>query len=358
MAWCANATHRRNVDKPVDDDASSEPANEEAEVEIEDTEEISAAASKETRLYLWYKRKMITEGQDVAKTSIEPVQVYEEISKIEQQIIDIIESKQNIINRTADSSDGSECCWNDSQLVADSMTDYTGGSLVVPRERLLLNVLARSDHLIASCEKHNTPTRPPVRLLSYMFPESTIICSPSKILSRIRPIRGLWIKIHLFSHGSEWGWLPIRLLILLPHHRVEFPVVLIAENNPHIVVIDFSVHKESSFVIHASQDIMSDSQAWITVHGLRNFSSLMRYYPIGIYLRFTNGIQDYRLVFTEIRSVDQAVVGTVVEIIGNIIRICIVPAYISNAVTCKHVWLSHLSLLSAAPCDTIKNKQV
>ncbi|ERL87610.1 hypothetical protein D910_05001 [Dendroctonus ponderosae] len=136
MAWCANATHRRNVDKPVDDDASSEPANEEAEVEIEDTEEISAAASKETRLYLWYKRKMITEGQDVAKTSIEPVQVYEEISKIEQQIIDIIESKQNIINRTADSSDGSECCWNDSQLVADSMTDYTGGSLVVPRERI------------------------------------------------------------------------------------------------------------------------------------------------------------------------------------------------------------------------------
>ncbi|ENN80093.1 hypothetical protein HUJ04_013073 [Dendroctonus ponderosae] len=46
-----------------------------------------------------YKRKKITEDQDVVKTSIEPVQIYEEISKIEQQIIDIIESNPNIINK-------------------------------------------------------------------------------------------------------------------------------------------------------------------------------------------------------------------------------------------------------------------
>lgn len=45
-----------------------------------------------------YKRKKITE-EDVAKRGNEPIQVYEEISKIEQQIIDIIESNPNIINK-------------------------------------------------------------------------------------------------------------------------------------------------------------------------------------------------------------------------------------------------------------------
>lgn len=62
-------------------------------------------------------------------------------------------------------------------------------------------------------------------------------------------------QFNLYSrlgHCSERGRLPISLLVLFPHHRVEFLIVLVAENDPHIVIVNLGVHEKGSFVVYSS----------------------------------------------------------------------------------------------------------
>ena len=56
-------------------------------------------------------------------------------------------------------------------------------------------------------------------------------------------------------HRPEGRGLPVRLRVLLPHHRVELVVVLVAEDEADVVVIDLRVDKESSFEVNAAKPV-------------------------------------------------------------------------------------------------------
>ena len=50
-------------------------------------------------------------------------------------------------------------------------------------------------------------------------------------------------------------YLPIRLGILLPHDRIELVVVLVAEDEPYVVIINLSVHEEGSLEVYPAKPV-------------------------------------------------------------------------------------------------------
>ena len=68
--------------------------------------------------------------------------------------------------------------------------------------------------------------------------------------------------------------LPIGLRVFLPHDRVELVVVLVAEDEAHVVVVNLCVHEEGAFEVHAAKPVESHGQAGVRVHRLHNFCTL------------------------------------------------------------------------------------
>ena len=77
---------------------------------------------------------------------------------------------------------------------------------------------------------------------------------------------------------------PVVLRVLLPHHRVELAVVLVAEHKPHIVVVGVCVDKEGSFEVNTPKLVLSDGEAGIRVQHLTDFCSFVEDLPIRITL--------------------------------------------------------------------------
>merc|ERR1719184_603156 len=127
-----------------------------------------------------------------------------------------------------------------------------------------------------------------------------------------------------FSHCPEWCRLPVSLSVLLPHHRVELIVVLVAEDEPDIVVINFSVNKEGSLKVDAPKPVEANRKSRIRVHCLNNFCSLVVNHPVRVNLGVPVRVENHRLVGPEVCGIYLAVVGAVIHEINNVVSILIV----------------------------------
>lgn len=89
-------------------------------------------------------------------------------------------------------------------IVSMSTSDCicAGNSIKMVRGTLSLHRYTRSDQIIISCEKQNTPKRPPFSVESNMLPESATIFSLSNIRSRINPIFGRCNNSHRYAVRS------------------------------------------------------------------------------------------------------------------------------------------------------------
>ena len=135
------------------------------------------------------------------------------------------------------------------------------------------------------------------------------------------------------GHGPEGSGLPVGLGVLLPHHRVELVVVLVGEDEAHVVVIDLGVHKESSLEVDSSKPVEAHSQPRVGVHGLNNLGSLVVNDPVRIDLRIPVRVQHHSLVGSEVSGVDFTVVRTVVHKVHDAVTILVILADVSLPVT-------------------------
>ena len=69
-------------------------------------------------------------------------------------------------------------------------------------------------------------------------------------------------------------YLPICLGVLLPHDVVELVVVLVAEDESHVVVIDLGVHEEGALEVDPAEPVEPDRQPRVRVHRLYDLSTL------------------------------------------------------------------------------------
>ena len=96
--------------------------------------------------------------------------------------------------------------------------------------------------------------------------------------------------------GSMTSYLPVSLGVLLPHDCVELVVVLIGEDETHIVVVNLSVHEEGALKVNAAKAVEAHSQSGIRVHSLDNFSPFVIDNPVRVNLGITMRIQHNCLV--------------------------------------------------------------
>ena len=68
--------------------------------------------------------------------------------------------------------------------------------------------------------------------------------------------------------------LPVSLGVFLPHDGVKLVVVLVAEDEADVVVVDLRVDKEGSLKVDAAEPVKADGEAWVRVHGLDNLGAL------------------------------------------------------------------------------------
>ena len=135
------------------------------------------------------------------------------------------------------------------------------------------------------------------------------------------------------SHGPEGGCLPVGLGVLLPHDRVELVVVLVGEDEAHVVVVNLSVDKEGSFKVYSSESVEADSEAGVRVHGLDNLRSLVVNHPVRVNLGVSVRVKNNSLIGPEVCRVDLAVVGAIVHKVHDVIAILIVLTNVSASIT-------------------------
>ena len=73
-------------------------------------------------------------------------------------------------------------------------------------------------------------------------------------------------------------------------------VVLIGEDESHIVVVDLGVNEEGSLKVDPTEAMEAHDQAGVGVHRLDNLGTLVVDHPVGINLRVAMGIQNHGLV--------------------------------------------------------------
>merc|ERR1712002_408505 len=105
------------------------------------------------------------------------------------------------------------------------------------------------------------------RVLPQQFHLSVSIARVPKGISHHLP----WTCFRLYQfelnawlcHCPKRCRLPVGLRVFLPHHRVELVVVLIAEDETHIVVVNLRVDKEGALEIDAAEPMKTNGQTGV-----------------------------------------------------------------------------------------------
>lgn len=118
-------------------------------------------------------------------------------------------------------------------------------------------------------------------------------------------------------------------------------IVLIAEDEADIVVVDFRVDEESSLEVDAAERVVTDSKSRVGVLRLHNFGALVVDHPVGVDLRLAFRIEHHRLIRSEIRREDPRVVRAVVEVIRHFVVVVVLFTTVSDSiVVCVYlIWV-------------------
>lgn len=112
-------------------------------------------------------------------------------------------------------------------------------------------------------------------------------------------------------------------------------VVLVAENEANIIVIDFRVNEESSLEIDAAKRVVSNSQPRVRVLRLYNLSAFVVNHPVRIDLRLAFGVKHDRLISAEVGRKYSRVVRAIVEVVGVLVTVVVLFAYVSDIVVVR-----------------------